>query len=108
MRQYEYLRNEILKDSVFVSAVSKVEVLGYRKLTEDERACFRRIFDLVQLIIPTIEIFDKAVDIRKTQKLTLGDSIVGATAIVHGLTIYARNVKDFEKIPDLKSVNPIR
>src|ERR1700722_8616589 len=96
--QYEYLRTMISTDSVFVSEISRVEVLGYHKLTSDEENYFRNIFDLVGIIPPSREIFDKAIEIRRNYKLSLGDSIVGATALVQNLTIYTRNMKDFENI----------
>ena len=105
--QYEYLRALIANDLVFVSEISRVEVLGYHKLTSDEENYFRNIFDLVTVIIPSREVFNTAIEIRKNYKLTSGDSIIGATGLVGDLTIYTRNMKDFEKIPDLKSVNPI-
>ena len=106
--QYEYLRTLISRDSVFVSEISRIEVLGYHKLTSDEEHYFRNIFDLVTVIIPSREVFDIAIEIRKNHKLTLGDSIIGATALMQGLTIYTRNLKDFENIPNLTSINPIR
>ena len=35
------------------------------------------------------------------------DSIVAATALLHGAELQTRNVADFQKIPDLKVINPI-
>lgn len=47
-------------------------------------------------------------EIRKKYNLKLGDSIIAATASVHGLEIYTRNLSDFERVKRLKCVNPIR
>jgi predicted nucleic acid-binding protein len=105
--QYQYLRDIFAKESVFISEISRVEVLGYYKLTRDEEIYFKDIFDFIPIIFPSQEVFDTAITIRKAYNLKLGDSLIGATALVHGLEIYSRNLKDFEKIDNVKCVNPI-
>ncbi|MDB5007156.1 MAG: domain nuclease [Mucilaginibacter sp.] len=107
LSQYNYLKNIFLKESTFVSEITKVEVLGYHKLTKEEEAYLKDVFKIIPSIFPSQQVFDTAIDIRKTFNLKLGDSLIAATAIVHELTIYSRNLKDFEKIPQLKSINPI-
>ena len=106
--QYDYLKNIFLQESIFVSEISRVEVLGYHKLTKEEESYLKDIFEIIPSIFPSQQIFDTAIDVRRTYNLKLGDSIIAATAMVHGLTIYSRNLKDFERIPDLKYLNPIR
>ena len=93
---------------MFVSEISRVEVLGYYKLNSDEEIYFRDIFRLIPSIYPSPEIFDAAIDIRKKYNLKLGDSIISATALVHDLQIYTRNTADFKKIDVIKCINPIR
>jgi hypothetical protein len=105
--QYEYLREFILNASIFVSEISRVEVLGYHKLTDEEEIYFKDIFNLLPVIFPSQDVFDSAITIRKTYNLKLGDSLIAATALVHGLTIYTRNVNDFEKVNNLNTINPI-
>jgi predicted nucleic acid-binding protein len=39
--------------------------------------------------------------------LKLGDSLIAATAIIYDLTLYTRNIVDFEKIGGLKITNPV-
>jgi len=43
----------------------------------------------------------------KKHNLKLGDSIIAATALVHDLTIYTRNLSDFEKTSGISCINPI-
>ena len=105
--QYEYLRDLFVKEAIYVSEISRVEVLGYHKLTTDEEIYFRDIFTLIPCIFPSQEIFDKAIDIRKQYNLKLGDSLIAATAVVKGLTIYTRNLSDFEKTEVVNCINPI-
>lgn len=99
---YRYLRKIIVGEAVYVSEISCVEVLGYSKLTDEEEIYFRDVFDLVPSILPTSNIFDKAIELRKTYNLKLGDSLIAATAMDHRLTIYTRNIHDFERINPVK------
>lgn len=105
--QYEYLKKLFLEESVFVSEISRVEVLGYHKLTREEEVYFTDIFSLIPVISPSQQIFDIAITIRRMYNLKLGDSLIAATALVQDLAIYSRNVKDFEKIANLTCINPI-
>jgi toxin FitB len=105
---YQYLRKIIVDEAVFVSEISRVEVLGYYKLTYEEEVYFRDVFDLVPSILPTSNIFDKAIELRKTYHLKLGDSLIAATALEHRLAIYTRNLQDFERIDNLKCINPVK
>lgn len=105
--EYTYLRKLLIDESAAVSEITRVEVLGYGGLKTDQEEYFRNIFSYVPIIIPNQEVFDKAIDIRKKYNLKLGDSIIAATALIHDLTLYTRNLKDFEKISALKSLNPI-
>jgi predicted nucleic acid-binding protein len=97
--RYEYLRELFTKDSVYISEISRLEVLGYHKLTTDEETYFNDIFNFVPIISPSQDIFDAAIGIRKLNNLKLGDSLIAATALVNNLSIYARNLSDFERFP---------
>lgn len=105
--EYRYLRKIIVQETTAISEISRVEVLGYHKLTGDELKYFESIFSFVNLIIPSPEIFDKAIEIRKLYNLKLGDSIIASTALVHRLSLYTRNTADFENIKGLECINPI-
>ncbi len=50
---------------------------------------------------------NEAIRQRRDHKMKIGDSIVAATALVHGLEVYTRNTADFLKIPKLKVINPV-
>jgi toxin FitB len=103
----EYLRELFVKEAVFISEISRVEVLGYHKLTIDEENYYKQIFDFIPIIFPSQEIFNESIRLRRNYNLKLGDSLIAATALVHNLDIYSRNLKDFEKVPRLGCVNPI-
>lgn len=106
--EYEYLRELVINESCTVSEISRVEVLGYHGLKKEEEKYFKDIFEYVPVILPDQDIFDRAIEIRKKYNLKLGDSLIAATASIHGLEIYTRNLSDFERVKGLKCVNPIR
>jgi len=106
--EYEYLRELVINESCTVSEISRVEVLGYHGLKKEEEKYFKDIFEYVPAILPDQDIFDRAIEIRKKYNLKLGDSLIAATASVHGLEIYTRNLSDFERVKGLKCVNPVR
>jgi predicted nucleic acid-binding protein len=69
---------------------------------------FLDVFSFVPIIFPSPEIFDRAIHVRKLYHLKLGNSLIAATALVHELTLYTRNLRDFEKVAGLKCINPIK
>lgn len=103
--EYGYLRKLLVSDNSHVSEISRVEVLGHHGLNEKQKDYFVDIFSYSTVVIPTQEIFDKAIEIRQKYNLKLGDSIIAATALVHNLTLYTRNLKDFERIKKMKYIN---
>jgi len=51
-------------------------------------------------------ILQQAVILRQHRRMNLGDAIIGATALVHNLTLVTRNIEDFQWIPQLILLNP--
>jgi len=106
--KYSYLRDIIISETAFVSEISRIEVLGYHKLTSDEERYFKDVFDFLPLVFPSQQIFNQALLVRKQYNLKLGDSIIAATALLNELTIYTRNIDDFKKVEGLTCINPIQ
>jgi len=44
---------------------------------------------------------------RQQRKMSVGDSIIAATAILHKLTLVTANTDDFQWIPDIQLLNPL-
>lgn len=92
----------------FVSIVSLVETLGFHKITPAQINFFENTFKILQPLAIDDTIVQKAIQIRQMKKISLGDSFVAATALVHGLELISRNTADFSGIPDLTVLNPIQ
>ncbi len=89
-----------------VSAVSYVEVLGYHRLTEQERQHFEAFFAAASVLPLSQSVLEQAVKLRQLRKMTLGDALVAGTALAHGLTLVTRNEDDFKWIAGLSVLNP--
>ncbi|MDX2286488.1 MAG: type II toxin-antitoxin system VapC family toxin [Bacteroidia bacterium] len=105
--EYAYLRPLVMDTAHCVSAISKVEVLGYHKLSEEELRFFSSIFEILTVILPDQRIYDHAVMLRQQQRIKLGDSLIAATALAYQLPLYTRNEADFVSIPGLTVRNPV-
>lgn len=92
--------------AIACSAASMVETLGSARLTVQDGQRLRRFFDFCNVLPIDEEVIEGAIDLRQRQKMSLGDSLIAATAIAHGLTLATRNVDDFAWIDELEIVNP--
>jgi toxin FitB len=100
------LRQFIADYAPVVSALSYVEVLGYHCLPETDRVDLEQFFQLSPILPISQSILEQAVTLRQSRKMSLGDSIIAGTAIVHNLTLITRNTRDFEWIEQIQLHNP--
>jgi toxin FitB len=101
-----FLQQFVAENIPSVSATSYVEVLGYHKLTPDEKLHFEQFFAAAPIIPISQAILDHAVKLRQSKKMSLGDSLVAGTALTYNLTLVTRNTDDFKWIPNLNLLNP--
>lgn len=100
------LRDFIAQNAPAISAISYVEVVGYHELGEQDRQFFEAFFSASQVLSISSDVVEKNTRLRQMKKLSLGDSLIAATALNHQLTLVTRNVKDFAQIANLKLLNP--
>jgi predicted nucleic acid-binding protein len=106
MDENRSLQRFIIQRLPAVSAISYVEVLGYHRLTQRQRAVLITVFnDLTILPIDQL-ILDQAVTLRQQRKMGLGDALIAASALVHRRTLVTRNTADFAWVPDLALLDP--
>jgi toxin FitB len=82
--EYPGLRRLIAARSPAVSAISVVEVLGYHKLSEEDRRHFEAFFAAAKVLPISDAVVARAVSLRQSRKMSLGDALVAATALVFG------------------------
>lgn len=91
-----------------ISAISRVEVLGFDKITDSERAILDLLLSTFAIIPITDPVLDEAIRLKQSKKMSLGDSIIAGTAILHGGELATRNLQDFQNIPGLNVGDPTR
>ncbi len=94
-------------NDVAVSNISRLEVLGYHRITEDQKKFFNAIFALVQIIEVDKTVIDKAIEIRQGKNVKVGDAIIAATALLNSAELITRNVDDFKHLPSINITNPL-
>ena len=82
------LREFIAEHAPAVSAISLVEVLGFHGLTPEDRVGFEAFFAASRVLPVTDAVLERAVQLRQQRRMALGDALIGATALVHNLTLW--------------------
>jgi len=99
----DFFENKI----IFTSLISKLEVLGFHRISELEKSSLTLLFDTISIIEIEDTIIEKAIHLRQLRKMSLGDSIIASTAILHKLPLVTANVDDFKWIEELEIINPL-
>jgi len=105
--QHEALREFIRIHTPVVSVISYIEVLGFHGLTETERRLLGQFFHAAEVLPLSDSVVETAVLLRRRRRISLGDSIVAATAIDSGRTLVTHNVGDFIWIEELTVLDPL-
>jgi len=105
--EHSALQDFIAKHAPVVSAISRVEVLGYHLLTQQARSEFEEFFAAATVLPVSDLVISKAIEIRQLRKLKLGDALIAGTALSYGLTLVTRNVQDFQSIDGLVLLDPL-
>ena len=108
MEAHGFLRPLALNNRNFASVNSKVETLGFHKLEATDAAYFNSLFAIITLLPVTPNVIETATLLRQQRRMSLGDSLIAATALEFDLTLATRNVADFTPIPKLTVYDPFQ
>ena len=97
--------NVVVDYLVMVSIITKKETLGFKTTPEDELLT-NDFMDIALVIDLNESIVNQTIAIRKMHKIKTPDAIIAATALNLDLTLISRNKSDFDKIHNLKLINP--
>lgn len=105
-KSLDFIENCLDEQGGVISVISKIELMGWRSGSPKQ---LQNVADFIQdseVLSLTDAIVDKTIEIRRSLKIKLPDTIIAATAIVHDFTIISRNDEDFRRVPGLKYLNP--
>jgi predicted nucleic acid-binding protein len=85
-KQYDCLDTIFEEECLYVSEITRLEVLGYYRIG-NLKSLFERLFGELKVIPISRIIIDTAIVILQQKSMSLGDAIIGATALENDLTI---------------------
>ena len=89
-----------------VSIISRIEALGFHKITPDEIESITNTLGEMPELPVDGKIADRAIALRQQKNRCLGDSLIAATALTYNLPLCTRNKDDFKHIAGLEIINP--
>ena len=104
---FSHLRPLLTDTYSAVSEMAILEVLGYHQLTAAEKLYFETLFNNIKIIPIDRIIIIKAVELRQLKRMSIGDAVHAATALIYAYTLYTRNDSDFKWITGLSLINPV-
>jgi len=103
---HQFIRDFLDGKNLACSVISKIEVLGYSKLNQKEIEGFQKFFQKIPILSLSEEVVEESIRLRQKRKITLGDSIIAATAKIHQAELITANSDDFKWINEIQVVNP--
>jgi len=97
----------ILDRNNAVSAICQVETLGYWKITAEQVRWFRSLFQILKVLPVDKKVIERAISVRQTGRLKLGDALIAATCLEADLELITRNGKDFQGVEGLRITDPL-
>jgi toxin FitB len=99
----------VQRPDALISSVTRVEVLGFPgfgSLPQERQDSLEDIIASSVEIPLDNEIILRAITLRRLKKMSLGDSLIAATALEYGVPLVTRNESDFKHIVGLVLINP--
>jgi predicted nucleic acid-binding protein len=92
--------------SVIYSAITRIEVLGFPNLSEQEEAAVRRLLNEFEEVAISNAVVERTIQIRKRLRIKIPDALVAASADTAQAVVVTRNTSDFQRVPGLTVVHP--
>ena len=105
--KHESLRAFIAREAPHVSVISKVETLGYHRLSQREQQFLSAFFDAAQVLPVSQSVVGAAIRLRKERSVSLGDALIAGTALAYDLPLATHNTSDFAWIDELRLLDPL-
>jgi predicted nucleic acid-binding protein len=99
----------VQRPDALISSVTRVEVLGFpgfASLPQERQDSLEAIIASSVEVPLDNEIILQAISLRRLKRMSLGDSLIAATALEYGVPLVTRNDSDFIHIAGLIVINP--
>lgn len=95
-----------LESGSSISIITRIELLGWRNHSPDSLKAAEALLNSVSEIPLHEEIIRLCISLRQNYSIKLPDAIIAATARYANFPLMTRNMTDFERVPELKMVDP--
>ncbi len=100
-------RKLIIDKDIAHASITKIETLGFTRIHANELLLLETLFEESYGLPLTEDIVERAIKLRQAKNMSLGDSIIAASALEHDYELWTANTEDFEHIDGLKIFNPL-
>jgi toxin FitB len=100
--------SQITGKEIAISSVTYIEALGYDKLLVKEQLLIEKLLEQFEHLTISSHVIERAIILKQQKRMTLGDSIIAATAIENNCELWTANTDDFKHIDDIKITNPLK
>ena len=83
----ELTSRQLRVDACAYSAITRMELLGFRGITQEEVLLIKQKLDRLIYLPLTSRIEDAVIALRQTRKIKLPDAIIAATALCSGMDL---------------------
>lgn len=105
--EHDMLSTWLKTKNITISIISRIEVFGYSKLLKEDEVYFKAFFSKCQIFKLTEKVILRTISLKQQKKMSLGDAIIAATAIIEKLPLITTNTKDFQHIENLELIDPL-
>jgi hypothetical protein len=102
------LQQLLARGKFSASAITRLEVMGFWRNTDQQFEQFALFFDAMRLFSVSDDIIERAIELRRQRSMGLADSIIAATALLYQLPLVTHNTRDFQWIGELELIDPLQ
>ncbi len=88
--------------AIYVSTVSEAELFSFEELRDEDIIKINDILNTLNIIPMDSRIARIAGFLRRNINIKMADSVIAATALSTRSVLLTRNIRDFDKVPNLK------
>lgn len=94
----------ITENTIFISDITEIELLGYHRLTEKERQIIEELLSCMIVVPISGRIKSKAIELRKKHALQTPDAIIAVTSLELGHFLASAD-KKLQKIENIEVID---